>query len=370
MPAQVTNYQCPACGGPLRFDGATGNVVCDYCDSSFTTAYIEEFYVKKDEQAAENVQQSGTRPEQDWNYPDDENWGADTANMRIYNCPSCGAELFCESTTGATACPYCGNPTIVPAAFQGVLKPELIIPFKVDKAAAEAALKDFYKGKKLLPRTFTANNHIQEIKGVYVPFWLFDGEAYADVTFDATRVRSYTRGDTRYTETEHYDVHRAGTVSFRRIPVDASSKMPDAHMDSIEPFDYSELKPFSTAYLPGFLADKYDVDEDAASPRADARAEATAADMMARSVNGYTSCTVKRQETELRRGKAHYALFPVWMLHTRWNEQDFLFAMNGQTGKLVGDLPSDKKLWWSYFLRVFAGVAIGLPILLALLSRL
>lgn len=48
-------------------------------------------------------------------------------------------------------------------------------------------------------------------------------------------------------------------MTFEKVPVDASSKMPDDHMDSIEPYDYKKLKPFSTAYLPGYLADKFDV---------------------------------------------------------------------------------------------------------------
>ena len=92
--------------------------------------------------------------------------------------------------------------------------------------------------------------------------------SYTHLRYEATRSHSYTSGDYEITKTEHFDIYRAGSVTFEKVPVDASSKMPDDHMDSIEPYDYKGLKSFSTAYLPGFLADKYDVSvERAASVR-------------------------------------------------------------------------------------------------------
>ena len=160
--------------------------------------------------------------------------------------------------------------------------------------------------------------------------------------------------------TNHYDVRRAGTVRFERVPVDASSKMPDDHMDAIEPFDYKELKPFSTAYLPGFLADKYDVSVQDCAERADSRCETSAVELMEQDARGdYTSCTVESQNVTLHRGKVHYALMPVWLLSTKWNGKSFLFAMNGQTGKLVGDLPLDKGLYWKHFAAITGLCMLG-----------
>ena len=106
-----------------------------------------------------------------------DDWGDDADAMRAYSCPSCGAELICDETTAATSCPYCGNPTVVPGKFAGALKPEYVLPFKLAKEDAVKALKAHYKGKPFLPKAFSAENHVQEIKGVYVPFWMFDGEA-------------------------------------------------------------------------------------------------------------------------------------------------------------------------------------------------
>ena len=244
MANQVTNYKCPACTGPLRFDSATGKLQCDFCGSSYEVAEVEKLYAEKDAQAAGAFRQAEEQAAADgeWASASGSDWGADAEKLRVYSCPSCGAELICDETTSATSCPYCGNNTIVPGQFSGALKPDYVLPFKLDKAAAVAALKKHYGGKKLLPKAFSNENHIEEVKGVYVPFWLYDGSAEVDVRCHGTKVSGYSTARENVTVTNHYDVRRAGTVRFERVPVDASSKMPDDHMDAIEPFDYKELK--------------------------------------------------------------------------------------------------------------------------------
>lgn len=368
MPAQVTNYQCPGCTGPLHFVGASGKLECDYCGASYDVAEIEALYAEKEEKAAaaqhaaeekaaENRETAAA--DGDWDTSGfSEDWGEEGVHMKAYSCPSCGAELICDESTAATSCPYCGNPTVVPGQFSGELKPDFILPFKLSREDAIKALKDHYKGKILLPRAFTNENHVQEIRGIYVPFWMFDGEAAGDARYEATRSHSYVSGDYEITKTEHFDVYRAGTVAFEKVPVDASSKIPDNHMDSIEPYDYNALKAFSTAYLPGFLADKYDVTVEECRERADQRCEGTLDAALRGSVTSYDTCVRLTGSTNLTRGKVHYALMPVWMLNTKWHGKDFLFAMNGQTGKLVGDLPVS----WGKFWGIFAGIASILSI--------
>ena len=141
MAEQVTNYQCPACTGPLHFDGATGKLLCDYCGSSYSVEDMEALYAGKDEKA---VQDTGT-----WEHVPD---GWDTDGMQAYSCPSCGAELLCDASTAASSCPYCGNPSIIPGQLSGALRPDAIIPFRLDKKAAVDALRAHYKKKPLLPR--------------------------------------------------------------------------------------------------------------------------------------------------------------------------------------------------------------------------
>lgn len=359
MPTQVKNYQCPACTAPLHFDATTGKLTCDYCGSSYEIAEIEALYTQEETAQTERTAQTD---ETAWSTSGSTGeWDAD--DMRAYSCPSCGAELICDATTAATSCPYCGNPTVVPGQFKGVLKPDYIIPFKIEKKAAVEALKKHYKGKRLLPKAFTDENHIKEIKGIYVPFWLFDGTADADIQFHATR--SFTHSDGKYeiTTTEHFEVHRAGMIPFHHVPVDASSKMPDAHMDCIEPFQYSELKEFSMGYLPGYLADKYDVSIEDCAGRVEDRIQRSAIEVMQETVQGYEMCVPEHTDVQLHRGPVRYALLPVWLLSTRWNGKNFLFAMNGQTGKLVGDLPVSWTRFWAWF----AGIALPLAAVLALM---
>ena len=236
MPTQVTNYQCPACTGPLHFSAETGKLTCDYCGSAYDVAEIEALYAQKEAEAAAAKEAADAKAEAakadaaddgGWDTSDlSSDWGADADGLRVYGCPSCGAELICDETTAATSCPYCGNPTVVPGQFSGALKPEFVLPFKMTKDDAVRALRAHYRGKPFLPRSFTAGNHIEEIQGVYVPFWLFDGGAEGEVDYKAANSRTYRDDDYEVTETDHYDVHRGGSIAFEKIPVDASSKMP------------------------------------------------------------------------------------------------------------------------------------------------
>ena len=386
MPSQVTNYQCPACTGPLHFVGKSGKLECDYCGSTYEVSEIEALYQKKEEQAAKAHEDASIKDasdqeasakdasDKDTENPDSwdvsglsGDWGTDAAGMKAYNCPSCGAELICEESTAASSCPYCGNPNVVPGQFSGTLRPDFVLPFKLSKEDAVSALKRHYKGKLLLPKLFRDNNHIEELRGIYVPFWLFDGEAEGSANYMATTTRVFRHGDTEITETSFYEVQRAGTLPFSRVPVDASRKMPDDYMDSIEPFDYAGLKPFSTAYLPGFFADKFDVSIEESSSRADKRCRQSLSDALqgtARNGRPYTSVTPTGEDIHLKRTGVHYALLPVWMLNTRWNGKNYMFAMNGQTGRMVGDLPVDRKRFWGLFAAVAAPMTAVLTALL------
>ena len=365
MAIQVTNYQCPACTGPLHFVGASGKLECDYCGSSYEVAEIEALYAEKEEKAAavteaerQKEQQQAAGNEWDTSGLDDD-WGNEIEGMKVYSCPSCGAELICEETTAATACPYCGNPTVVPGQFSGALKPDYVIPFKLDKDAALGILKNHYKGKFFMPNEFKKKNTVDKIQGVYVPFWLFDGEAEGTVEFAAEKVTVTRRGKEEITQTQHFRALRGGRLKFEKVPVDASTKMPDDYMDSIEPFDYAELKPFSTAYLPGYLADKYDVDANSSISRANERIKKSTEQAFRSTVQGYVTVTPEFSSVQLKNGSAKYALYPVWILNTTWEGKKYIFAMNGQTGKFVGDLPMDKKAYnkWLFGITAAASAA-------------
>ena len=383
MPSQVTNYKCPACTGPLHFESSTGRMECEYCGSTFTVNEIEALYEAKDEQASAAFAgaEAAQNAADDENFTDGldvdwdlsgagSNWGAEGEGLRAYNCPQCGAELICDATTAATSCPYCGNPTIVPGQFAGTLRPDLVVPFLLDKEAAKAALREHFKGKKLLPRAFSSENHLDEVKGVYVPFWLFDADAEADMRFNASRVRSWSDRNFNYTETRYYRLYRNGAMRFENVPVDGSEKMPDDVMESLEPFDTSQAVPFKKAYLTGYFADRYDVSAADSVGRANERVKNSTIQAFSQTTGGYAGVNCCGSNIRLHNARAKYALLPVWILNTTWQGKNYQFAMNGQTGKFVGDLPSDNKAYWKYRLiygGIVAAAAFGLQMLLHLL---
>ena len=335
------SYKCPNCGGPLDFDPGAAKVVCPYCDAEFDTATIEALFAKAQEKAvrAEAAKEAKWKTEAAGG-----EWSAEeAAMMKVVTCSSCGAEIVSDENTMATECCYCGNPTMLPAKFEGVLRPDYVIPFKKTKEDAVAALQQFYKGKLLLPAAFTANNRVEAIQPMYVPFWLFDSDVAADAEFRAENDTVTETADEVITTTTVYQCDRAGEMHFSKIPVDGSSKIDDTYMESIEPFDYSEMVPFSAAYLTGFLADKYDVNAEASVLRADARVENSAVGVLEETVTGYMRCDCKNYSVEKKGGNVAYAMAPVWILTTRYNGTPYTFMMNGQTGKVVGSLPYDNQ---------------------------
>lgn len=264
-----------------------------------------------------------------------------------------------DENTAATACPFCGNPVVMMGQFSGELKPDIVIPFKLDKKAAKEGLMKHLTGKRLLPKIFKDQNHIDEIKGVYVPFWLFDTDADAQVSYRATKVRTWSDSKYNYTETSHFLVRRGGSVGFEHVPVDGSSKMPDDLMESIEPYDFSDAVDFQTAYLAGYFADKYDVTAEQSIERANARVKKSTEETFASTVQGYATVVTENSNIRLHGGKAKYALYPVWILNTTWNGSKYTFAMNGQTGKFIGDLPVDKAAARKWTLGLSAALSVA-----------
>lgn len=346
--AEIQEYKCPCCGGAIEFDSNQQKMVCPYCDTEFEIETLASY---------DDVLKSESEDSIEWDNAAGGEWSeGETDGLRVYVCNSCGGEIVGDDTLGATACPFCDNPVVLMGQFAGDRKPDFVIPFKLDKKAAIEALKKHYGGKKLLPKVFQDQNHIEEVKGVYVPFWLFDADASANVRYKASRTRFWSDSRYNYTETSFFSVIRGGSLGFERVPVDGSSKMDDILMESIEPFNFEEAVDFQTAYLSGYLADKYDVDAETSINRANERIKQSTADAFRSTVNGYDSVLPENTNIQLKNGSAKYALYPVWLLNTTWNGQKYTFAMNGQTGKLVGDMPMDKG---AYIKHLLGALAIG-----------
>ena len=347
----VLEYKCPACGGMLLFDSALQKMKCPYCDSEFDLKDLGES--ESENPDVFRMEKAELQPEE-------------SAGMVVYSCPSCGGEIVGDSTTAATFCLFCGNTAIIPHQLKDMLRPDLVIPFKISKKDAQDALKAFYKGKKLLPSVFQQQNRIESIRGIYVPYWLFDCETHASIQYKATRVRTWSDNDYNYTKTDYYRLFREGGAKFERLPADASTKMDDAYMESIEPYNYKDATDFNMAYLSGYFADKYDVDSDTAKQRADQRIRSSIISLFQGTTSGYSTCTPESTNLRFSHGKLRYALLPVWMLNTKYNGMVYSFAMNGQTGKFTGILPVS----WSKFFMWFFGIFIGVGAIGSLIASL
>lgn len=340
--ANNIEYKCPCCGAPLSFDAKTQNIVCDYCNTELdindVKSYNEELFNSK----PDNLDWSGQQYSE---YSPEE-----LAYLNVYHCDSCGGELICDDNTSATTCPYCGSNVILKGRLSGAYKPDFIIPFKNDKEQITASMNKFLKGKLFLPKVFKSENKINEIKAMYAPYWLYTADADGKVTFKGEKRRSWVSGDYRYDEVKYYSLVRGGRIGFDNIPVDGSRMLPDALMESIEPFYFGDAKPFETAYLSGYLSDKYDVDQDECYQRATTRIVEGTIDAFRKTISGYSSVSYSHSNLSLEDKTVKYALYPVWLLNSTWKNKKFSFAMNGETGKMSGNLPLSKGKYFFWFM--------------------
>lgn len=354
------DYKCPNCGGTLKFDATVQKVVCEYCGAEFNANDVKKYNEDNAKQSEEKLEwQEDKRSE----FSD-----AEAASLNVYTCNSCGGEIIADENTTATTCPFCGNPVILKGRLEGGLKPDYIIPFKNTKDDLNATMGKYLKKKLFLPGKFKSQNQIEEIKGVYVPFWIHDADADGTIRYKGMKKRVYRAGDYRVTEKSYYAIIREGNIGFDHIPVDGSKAMPDKLMESIEPFNFSEAVGFQAPYLTGFLADKYDVTKEEVFPRVNTRIKEGMIDQFRTTISSsYSEVKVETTNIHLYNTKVSYALYPVWMMSTRYKDKPYTFAMNGQTNKMTGNLPcsAGKYLFWFFFLYIIMfGAIFGLLFLL------
>ena len=354
----LQEFKCPSCGGSVEFDSASQELKCPYCDTYFAPETISAYDKELENEPTDEMEWSGESTKA---------WSEENSDgVAVYSCASCGGEIVGDEQTAATSCPYCGNPVVITGKLAGDLCPDLVIPFKLDRKAAKEALKKHFLGKKLLPKSFSRENHLDEIKGIYVPFWLFDADTSSSLRYRGTRVSFWSDSRYNYTKTSYYALHRGGALSFENIPVDGSTKMDDALMESLEPYDFSEAVDFRTAYLAGYLADRYNVSAADCTPRVNERIRESVENEFLKTTYRFSSVSLEKSAVKLEKNASKYILLPVWLLSTTWQEKKYIFAMNGQTGKLVGDLPLDKRAFWRWFIGICAGVGAAAFALLSL----
>ncbi|MBO7462174.1 MAG: hypothetical protein J6T96_06225 [Bacteroidales bacterium] len=357
----TTVLKCPGCGSPLPYNASIGKWKCEACGSVYDAIQVMQMTQDSDKDIDINKQKPqtpptppphitndvpGAPPVSDYN-TNDSNYEPQP-NLDVYRCKNCGAEMVADENTASTFCVYCGSTSILKSRLEGEFRPSRVVPFAKEKEDAVNAFKNLMNTENFVPNDFTKESNIEKITGVYIPFWLYSGTAQGHLRGQLHQVTSWHSGNYRYTKTDIYDVERAGNVAFTGIPADGSKKFDDDTMDSIEPFDLSGLKQFNYAYLSNYLAEKYDVTAEEDRERAAGRMKNTIYSHLKSTVGG--ALIGEQQHVQEQISNVEYVMLPVYMLNTFWQGKPYIFAMNGQTGKLVGDVPVDKGKWFRSFL--------------------
>lgn len=332
----IIQYKCPNCGSDMRFDSKTGTLSCPSCGrqdniENFSDEFIEKTF--------------------------DEN------EVVHYECNNCGAEILTDPDTTATNCSFCGAPVVLGDRLRGELAPAKVIPFSISKEEAIAAFKKWCRNGLLTPRGFMAADRIKEITGIYVPFWMYDLDSNAQVEAVGTKIRTYTRGDYIYTETRFYNVYRDIDLRYVNVPVDASEKLNDELMDKLEPYHYGNLKEFKTPYLAGYIAEKYNFTDEVLYSRVKEKVQPFIDSYIQSTIQGYATVNYKNKQIHTSKKNAMYVLLPVWMFAYDYDDQEHIFAMNGQTGKVVGKPPLSAGKIAAWFSGIAGSIFLALKLI-------
>ncbi len=380
-------YKCPNCDGGLLFDPATQRYHCEYCQSTFSqeeldalapaaasdTVVLPEAGAGAAGAAIAGAAGAGAaaagafsgdtartaQARMDSNAED----GAGYDGAVLYTCPSCGAQIVTDATTAATFCYYCHNPVVLSGRLEGSYHPDFVIPFQMDRKKAQEVFSQWIAKKRFVPREFYSPKQIETMTGVYFPYWLFSCKVEAALQGQGTSVRTWSAGNLRYTETKIYDIARQGTVDVNNVARNALKKANRRLVDGVQPFEIGEMQNFSMGYLSGFMAENRDMERAAFEMEVSQEVRDFAVSGLKSQGNSYNRVQITNQKADISEGSWQYALLPVWTLtyKDRKNGKIYYFAMNGQSGKVCGELPVDKVKLLVLFASIF------LPLLTILL---
>jgi len=369
----IKEHKCPNCNAPLIFNPANGKLSCEYCGGEYD---IPEEPAETAEGAAGAGAEAGADGADDgvhgFDFREFEKKAAqqNVDNIPIYLCKSCGAEVLAPPENVSLTCPYCSNNIVLTDKISGNMRPDGIVPFRFTAKELPEKMNAFYKNKKLLPRDFFSRSQLSKVTGIYVPFWLFSGRVEGNLRFRGDIVTRRREGQYEVTRVDHYRLIRHADVEFANIPIDASERIRDELMDSVEPFDMADIKKFDASYLAGYTADRFDVAGENLQKRATSRMMSTAHSVVRGHVGGeYSAIESDGGRLEAKNIDAKYVLLPVYLFNRTYNGKEYEFAVNGQTGKCVGEVPTGKSVSRLYFLKRF-GIVAGIVMILSIISYL
>ncbi len=243
----------------------------------------------------------------------------------------------------ATICPYCGEAISITSKSAGNFRPERCIPFSKSKEEIIKLYKNYISKTVLAPKKFKEQHVVEKIQGLFAPFYLHSMDVDSSHIFNGEQISSRVSGDYKVTTHRVYNLKVNSTGSFRDVPTDASERLDNALMDSLEPFDYKDCKDYNPAYMAGFSAEQADVKKEELSARAEKRVSDGMSKKARETCNGYSAVSTISENNCITNHVTEYVMLPVWLLHIVHNDKKYTFAVNGQTGKVVGKVPIDFK---------------------------
>ena len=326
----MQNYNCKNCGAELYWDAQVGCLKCQFCDSEYQVSDFEDETTKKEQVNNEAIEQEFVNSEI-------------VEDMAVYECKNCGGEVVALKTTMATICPYCGEAISITSKSVGEFRPEICIPFQKDKKTAMELYKNYVSKSFLTPKAFKEQSVIEKIQGLFVPFHLHTINDRASHVFRGERVTSSRVGYDKVTTHRIYNLSVEANGEFERIPTDAAVGIQNEMMDALEPFDYNGLEAYNPAYMAGFLAEQRDDDPVKMDERAEERVKEGMETRARGAFSGCLGMNLVNKNDVIESHKSEYAMLPVWLLNVNHEGVKYTFAINGQSGKVVGKLPIDKK---------------------------
>jgi len=332
MSNSIVSTKCPGCGGGLKFKPGVG-FKCEYCLSVYTQEQLDAFNqtatADGDPRPAAEVSPSAAAD-------------AKQGEAVVYSCPSCGAQVMTDATTAATSCHYCHNPIVLSGKVSGDNKPDKVIPFVLTKEQAAEQFRKHCEGRTFLPKDFYSEEQIENLYGVYYPYWVVDAEV--DGTYTAVgEVEKITRsGDDRHVQVTSYDVERSGNVSLQDMTGAAIRSEEAEILGYVLPYELSKAQDFSMSYLLGFRAEMKNVEQKDLKPEIEQTKKDLTRQLLRSGLSQYNSVINEDVRLKTLSEKWEYALLPVWIVTYKYADKIYMYGINGQTGKAFGELPVDK----------------------------
>ncbi len=317
--SMLDSYKCSNCGGYMTFDASLGKLRCLSCkQEEVVEDYEAEFesYACQDES---NVYHDG--------------------EARQYLCRQCGSAVVTDNRSAVSDCPFCGNQMTLGERLSGEDAPAQVVPFRISEKEAAKAFRKWRRKLPFSPHDFPKGQEVGKVTGIYFPVMCYDLRAQGEVMVDALRRKKLVTPEDEREEISHYDLYRKNDLSFREVLVSNSGNVSDCLLEKMCPYDFEQSQSFSSVHLSRCFSEKNVKSPEEVFLSAQKKAEKYVEEYLLHSIDGYEEAAIDEKKYEIGKSAAKYVLLPVWLVMHHGRDEEYIFAMNGQTGKIASDPP-------------------------------